>query len=437
DPTNTCFNNPPPPPVEPALNCMGVVVVAFEGYNAGEINKNGTEKCEDYSKHEGATIATRNFGTNAIAFGGLRKEKKQGEDGPDCSQSSPLIQNWEMGVAAKPAGVFVPEQILEQKPGQAAQWVANEKGKMLYYVYPDKDGKPVKRGPTCRQDTQLTVRTAADMHLPYYIHARVYEDPNGKSARSKAYQALITVNQRCYGPGTLVSNPGAFAVVPSEQEAKTSLKIVKDCQKEQAWNANVNVGGTMGAQQGGSFGFGGGVTETTRCAENLDIDQFGEGGCFANQNFGNVSMTTKKQNGPFAIGSVFQLFNPNDPNAATAPINFLQMGMKLIGAQARATSSIDSRSLGTGGDGMATILTDRKKWSDKPEPARAKVKLGSGGCSLLWGENGTPRPATECVVPFPDWPFLPKLARDTVPTQAQLGETFDKLVKQIKDAAAR
>ena len=125
------------------------------------------------------------------------------------------------------------------------------------------------------------------------------------------------------------------------------------------------------------------------------------------------------------------------PNAATAPLNFLQMGMKLVGAQARATSSIDSSNVGTGGDGMATILTDRKKWSDKPEPARAKVKLGSGGCALLWGEAGTPRPATECVVPFPDWPFLPKLARDTVPNQAQLGESFDKLVQKIKDAAAK
>src|SRR5450432_6162 len=135
-------------------------------------------------------------------------------------------------------------------------------------------------------------------------------DKNGYSGGSDAYQSLVDVDQKCYGPGTNVTNPGAFSVIPSEVENKMSLKVVKDCTGETAWNGNVSVGASMGKDPGGSFGFSGGVTTTTRCAQNRDIDNFGDGGCFANQNFGNVALTTKPQTGPFAIGALFQMFNP-------------------------------------------------------------------------------------------------------------------------------
>jgi hypothetical protein len=273
------------------------------------------------------------------------------------------------------------------------------------------------------------------MSMPFYLHAMVASDRNGYSGGNQAYQALIDVHQRCYGPGTNLTNPNAFSIIPSENETKLSLKVVLDCKNDQAWNANINAGASMGKDPGGSFGFSGGVSETKSCAMNRDLDNFASAGCFANQNFANVSLTTKKQNGPFAIGSVYTLFNPNDPAAATAPVNFLMMGMQLVGAQVRATSSVSTDAKGVAGAALASMLTNRKKVSDKPAQAQGQLKMGSAGCALLAG--GNPRPANECDVPGADWPFIPQFALDKVPTAQKMTERFDQLVKQIKDAAAR
>lgn len=424
-----CGVNDEPP--EPRPNCVGEVHAAWISHVAGEKDESDSTTCADYDSEIGLTQTTRATGPTARAFGGDRKEAKRSKNGPTCEMKSP-VANFDVGIHVKPFAVFRPMWVRIQEKGEKPKYVKNDKAKLMFTIPNPNGGADVKRGPTCPAGAELTMRTIAEMNVVYYVHAMVVKDADGYSGGPDSYQAMVDIDQKCYGPGTQVTNPTTFSIVPSEQDKEIRLKVLKDCEMTEQWQGNVDASVAMGNKPGVGFGFNGGASSTIKCKQQLDFDNIAFGGCVANQNFSNTSFTTKPQAGAIPIGAVYQFFNPADPTGS-APVGYMGMGMQLNGMQVRATSTPSTQHAGVAGAALATILVDRKKITDDPGQGKVVIQLGSNTCALL--ATGGQRPADECKIPVPNWPLVLKTAKPTKPSATDMNNQFTKLVDNLANSA--
>jgi hypothetical protein len=416
------FNNADEP-AEPRPNCFGEVHATWISHLAGAQIKNDTVACEDYDYE-----TARATGLSSLASGGDRKAAKRSKAGPNCDQAAPVM-NVDVGIHTKPYAVFRPMWIRIQETGEKPKYVKNDKAKFSFDVPDPKGGAMVKRGATCPAGTELTFRTIAEMKVLYYVNAGVWSDEDGKGGGSMAFEARVEIDQKCYGPGTQVTAPGSFSVVASEQDEKIRLSVLPDCEATEQWNAALDLNAQMAEKPGVGFGFHGGNSTTQRCKLEMDKDKFATGGCVANQNFSNTSFTTKPQNGLLQIGAMYQFYNPADP-AGAAPIGFLGMGMALSGMQARAKTSVESpMGPGVAAGGLATVLWDRKKISDKAGDPSFTIELGANTCAMQSAAGQ--RPADECKIPKASWPIVLETARNTKPKAQDMVDAWQKAIDKF------